>query len=283
MKRHTTRLLGTAIVLSALLLAGMTAAFAANGSTSTFFGRMMSGSGSTGMMSGSNSHRMLTGTGHQSMMTGQGMGSMISASYSTGMMTGQGMRGMMSGNYSTGMMSDWALPTSHAKTISIKQAAQSVQRYIDQTGNKNLAIDEVIAFQRNFYAIVKDKSTGHGAFEVLVNQVTGAVFPEFGPAMMWNTRYGMMSGTMGSMMGYQQPNGPMTVSVEKARQIAQGWLNRHLPGARSETPDQFPGYYTIHFLRDGKIAGMLSVNGYTGQIWYHSWHGQAIRILRVSS
>ena len=24
---------------------------------------------------------------------------------------------------------------------------------------------------------------------------------------------------------------------------------------------------------DGGIAGMLSVNGYTGDVWYHNWHG----------
>jgi len=101
-----------------------------------------------------------------------------------------------------------------------------VQRYIDQFGNPNLAIDELMEFQRNFYAIVADKSTGHGAFEVLVNKATGAVCPEYGPAMMWNTTYGMM----GHVMGYQQPSGPMTVSATQAAPIAQRWLAQHQPG-----------------------------------------------------
>jgi hypothetical protein len=264
MNRHTTRLLGAAIALGALLLVGVTAAFAANGSASTVFSRMMGGSGPSGMMSGSGSGGMMNGSGYQ------------------GMMNGQGSSGMMSGSYSTGMMNGWAAPTSHAKTLSIQQARQRVQRYIARIGNPNLVIDEVIEFQRNFYALVKDTSTGHGAFEVLVNKVTGAVFPEFGPAMMWNTQYGMMGGTMGSMMGYQQPSGPMTVSMAKAEQIARHWLKQNEPGATTETPDQFPGYYTIHFLQSGKVAGMLSVNGYTGQVWYHRWHGKAIRVLEVS-
>jgi len=30
-------------------------------------------------------------------------------------------------------------------------------------------------------------------------------------------------------------------------------------------------------LKDGKIYGMLSVNGYTGDVWYHSWHGYFIQ------
>jgi len=40
-----------------------------------------------------------------------------------------------------------------------------------------------------------------------------------------------------------------------------------------EEADRFYGYYTLHVLKDGQIYGMLSVNGYTGQVWYHSWHG----------
>jgi hypothetical protein len=255
MNRHTTRLLGTAIALGALLLIGVTTAFAANGSAGTFFGRMMGGSGQGGMMGGA------------------GSGSM---------MPGKGSSGVMSGNYSTGMMSGWVTTTSTGKTISIDQARQSVQRYIDQLANKNLVIDEVIEFQQNFYAVVKDRSTGHGAFEVLVNKVTGAVSLEYGPAMMWNTQYGMMGGRMGSMMGYWQSGGPMMVSMAQAQRIAQQWLAQHKPSATTEAPDQLPGYYTIHFLQNGKIAGMLSVNGYTGQVWYHTWHGRAIRVLEVS-
>jgi hypothetical protein len=259
MNQHTTRLLGAAIALGALLLVGVTAAFAANGSAGTFFSRMMGGSGQSGMMGGSGTGSMMNGNGYQGMMTGTG--------------------GMMSGNHSTGMMSGWT--TSNGKSISLEQARQSVQRYIDQIGSKNLAIDEVIEFQRNFYAVVKHPSTGHGAFEVLVNKVTGAVMPEIGPDMMWNTQYGMMTGGMGSMMGYQQPSGPMTVSVTKAEQIAQQWLAQNKPGATTEAPDQFPGYYTVHFRQNGTVAGMLSVNGYTGQVWYHTWHGKAIRVLEV--
>jgi hypothetical protein len=222
---------------------------------------MMGGSGQSGMMSGSGTTNMMSGNGHQGMMNGHGTG------------------GMMSGSYWSGMMGGWTAP--NGKAISIAQARQSVQRYIDRIGNKNLAIDEVIEFQRNFYAIVKDTSTGHGAFEVLVNKVTGAVMLEPGPAMMWNTQYGMMSGGMGGMMGYRQPAGPITVSAVKAEQIARQWLAQNEPGATTETPDEFPGYYTIHFLQNGKITGMLSVNGYTGQVWYHTWHGKAIRVLEV--
>ena len=255
MNGHTARVVGAAVAVGALLLVGVTAAFAANGSGSSFFSRMMGSSGPGSMMNGS---------GHG------------------GMMSGNNGQSMMSGSWPSGMMRGWKQASPSGKTISINLARQNVQRYIDQIGNKNLAIDEVIEFQRNFYAIIKDSSTGHGAMEVLVNKSTGSVFPEFGPAMMWNTQYGMMGAGMGHMMGYQQPSGPVTVSASKAEQIARQWLAQHGPGATIETADQFPGYYTIHFLQNSKVAGMLSVNGYTGQVWYHSWHGKAIRVLEVS-
>lgn len=74
------------------------------------------------------------------------------------------------------------------------------------------------------------------------------------------------------------PSGPMTVSRARAAQIARQWLAHNRPGATIEAPDQFPGYYTIHFHKIGKIAGMLSVNGYSGQVWYHTWHGDFTRV-----
>ena len=40
----------------------------------------------------------------------------------------------------------------------------------------------------------------------------------------------------------------------------------------------FYGYYTLHTLKEGQIEGMLSVNGYTGAVWYHNWHSSFIRM-----
>jgi hypothetical protein len=37
------------------------------------------------------------------------------------------------------------------------------------------------------------------------------------------------------------------------------------------------GYFTFDVLRDGRPVGMLSVNAYTGQVWYHGWHGAFVR------
>jgi len=81
------------------------------------------------------------------------------------------------------------------------------------------------------------------------------------------------------MMGGQwsQPTGAMTVTVAQARTTAQQWLDANQPGAKlADDEMQFPGYFTMDFLKDGEVAGMLSVNGYTGQVWYHTWHGNFI-------
>ena len=64
----------------------------------------------------------------------------------------------------------------------------------------------------------------------------------------------------------------MPITPEQAEAYAMGYLNQLWPGASLEDPDQFCGYYTIHILKNGEIIGMLSVNGYTADVWYHNWH-----------
>gem|GEM_PF-1294791 len=195
-------------------------------------------------------------------------------------------RALASGRYS---LPTWSVMGSSSHGVAVRpaltidRAQRQVQTYVNQYGNRHLVIDEIVQFQRNFYAIVKDTSTGHGAFEVLVNKTSGLVFPEYGPAMMWNTEYGMMRGrTTGGMMGHQTAGGSMTISTANAAREARQWLLKHQAGTIAETPDRFPGYYTIHFRRNGVIAGTLSINEYTGQIWYHNWHGKFISIKKVN-
>ena len=149
-------------------------------------------------------------------------------------------------------------------------------------------------FDNQFYADVKEKSTGIFAFQLLVNKWTGAVVSEPGPNMMWNTRYGRMGmGMMGGMMGspgwgwggrggyrgWQDPTREMNVTPEQARRNAQEFLDARLPGTRAEdSVDPYYGYYTIDVMKNGKVYGMLGVNGYTGWVWYHEWHGKFVRM-----
>ena len=123
---------------------------------------------------------------------------------------------------------------------------------------------EVIWFDDGFYVELKD-AAGASATEVLVDPASGAVSTEPGPAMIWNTRYGMH---------YPAADIAATVSAEQAGRLADGWLSANRPGRRAEAPDAYPGYYTLEFTRGGTVDGMLSINAATGQVWYHSWHGR---------
>ncbi|MDQ2787166.1 MAG: hypothetical protein M3Y58_19420, partial [Chloroflexota bacterium] len=96
-------------------------------------------------------------------------------------------------------------------------------------------------------------------------------FPEYGPNMMWNTKYGMMR-------WQNDATQPMVISAEQATKLASDWLAQNQPGTTTEAPDAFHGYYTLHTLQDGKVTGMLSVNGYSGAVWYHTWHGAFIQM-----
>jgi hypothetical protein len=95
--------------------------------------------------------------------------------------------------------------------------------------------------------------------------------------MMWNTRYGMMiGGGMGGGRAFAGA-GAMQVTSQQAQDTARRWLDARQPGSAAKSPDPFYGYYTVDFERGGKLAGMLSVNGYTGAVWYHNWHGSLVQ------
>ncbi len=154
---------------------------------------------------------------------------------------------------------------------SIAEARRRAQTFADRLGLKT---DEVLHFQRNYYVMLVDKS-GAAATEVLVDPATGAISLEYGPAMMWNTKYGMMSGTYGngmmsadamrSMMGryggsytgmmgggmmgggsygggmmgggYTAPSAPASahLSLERVHELAQQWLDANQAGTKVET------------------------------------------------
>ncbi len=187
-----------------------------------------------------------------------------------------GPGGMMGGAQMSGMMGGPV--DSSATPIGMDRASSAAGNYVAGFNNPNLQLGEVMEFASNYYAQVVEKDTGVHAFELLVDKNSGAVFPEMGPNMAWNTKYGMMGGMMGGGRGFGQTASPkMSVSPEQAQALARQYLkNQGLP-LDVDMPDQFYGYYTLHTLRDGAVEGMLSVNGYTGEIWYHTWHGPFIR------
>ena len=120
-------------------------------------------------------------------------------------------------------------------------------------------------FDNGFYVELKD-GAGKPATEVIVDPRTGSVSTEPGPAMMWNTRFGMQ--TRGGDAG--------AVDAAKARTIATSWLAANQAGTSIGSIDAYPGYFTVDLQRGGVVSGMMSVSSVTGAVWYHVWHGAFI-------
>jgi hypothetical protein len=192
-----------------------------------------------------------------------------------GMGPGMMGRGQPSGERCEG----WDYGANSSDILTIEQAHEAVERYIATLGYPELEVAEVMEFERNFYAIVREPDTGIGAMELLVDKWTREVGPEMGPNMMWNAKYGMhRRGSGVGMVGGDSE--AATIDPEGAIEIAQRWLDTYRSGvAVEEHADPFYGYYTVHTLRDGEIEGMLSVHATTGQVWYHTWHGRFVRMI----
>lgn len=171
---------------------------------------------------------------------------------------GRGMMGPFYDNNET--------PNPSGTRITMDKAVQAVDTAVSSMGS-DFQVAEVMQFQDNFYAVVLEKSTGRGAFELLVDPYTAAVSYEPGPNMMWNLKYG----PMGKTLVVTQDN---SVTAADAKNLAQQALNDQAPGATVEGNGyDFYGYYTFDYQVNGQIAGMLSVNGLNGQVWFHTWHG----------
>ena len=220
------------------------------------------------------------------MMNGRGPSMMDGNTYGPGGMMGNG------GN----MMNGYGYNNASVTPLTIDQTKAAAEKYLANLNYSDFEIAEIMIFDNNGYVIVKEASTGIGAFELLVDPVSQIAYPEHGPNMMWNTKYsglnheymmgngGMMNmmGGYGNMMQGWDNTTPadisaeMTVAPEQADEYAQIYLDANIAGATTEHPTQFYGYYTFDFEQDGKIAGMLSVNGYSGQVFLHTWHGTFI-------
>jgi len=185
------------------------------------------------------------------------------------------MGGPHGGSYGYGGCGYGPIGSENARPeMSVDDAKAQADKYLSSWGDANLAISEIMEFDNQFYIAFVEKDSGVGAFEMLMDKYTGTMTPEPGPNMMWNLKYGMMSERTAAS---DAPKVSMPVSLAQADADAQKYLDSYNQGFKAETGgDPFHGYYTLHVLEDGKIIGMLGVNGYTGQVWYHSWHGNYI-------
>ncbi|HWR24995.1 MAG TPA: peptidase M4 [Methanosarcina sp.] len=212
------------------------------------------------------------------MMYGSTYGPNAYASWRMGPGMGPGMMYNPGGNYSygPGMMGGMAgnmmaLYYPDAKPITQDVALKNMENFVRQYGS-NTEVEDFMAFSSNYYAVVKDTGSGQDIAEVLVDRYSGAAYPEPGPNMMWNTRYGSGRVQTGSS-GYD---------LAGAKKLAENFLTGYLPGAQIQEAHEMPGYYTFDFGRN-ETESMLSVNAYSGQIWVHTWHGPVLGGMNVTS
>jgi hypothetical protein len=256
-------------------------------------GGMMGGSGFNGGFFGAGPGRMMGAT--------QGFTGTMPFGFAPGWMRGnrQGDGGTIPfgpGGMMGGMMFNSNSPFFNVKPLTLAETEETLNAYLASLNDSNLEVDDIMIFDNHAYAQIVEKDSGIGVMEVLVDPTTKAVFPEMGPNMMWNQKYGMMSGFggygMGMMMGgfgnrmmgnfgNADTSAEMTVTPEQAVEAAQTYLNTYFSETgltADEHTDPFYGYYTLHVNRDGKTVGMLSVNGYTGQVFLHTWHGKLLQM-----
>jgi len=183
----------------------------------------------------------------------------------------------------------------NVEPLTMEEVDEAIQEYLEDYSNENLVLSEIMIFDNHAYAQIIEKDTGIGAMEVLIDPRTSSVFPEQGPNMMWNLKYssmgraGMMNGT-GMMTGLNLDDfkesdlsveeiEDMPVSSYQAVESAQGFLDQYYPGAEADQhADRFYGYYTLHVVQEDVVLGMLSVNGFSGQVFYHNWHGEYLEM-----
>lgn len=179
-------------------------------------------------------------------------------SYGPGMMNNSGYNY----GYGPGMMGNMmAIYYPESKPGTQDEALKSLENFASQYGS-NIQVEDFMIFSGNYYAVLKDTNSSQSIAEVLVDRYSGSAYPEPGPNMMWNTRFGAGRTTTGAP----------EYDINEAKKLAGNFLTGYLPGAQVLESNEMPGYYTFDFGRQD-IEGMLSVNAYSGQIWVHTWHG----------
>lgn len=184
-----------------------------------------------------------------------GQGMMQGGTMGPGMMSSMPMMKGMMGYYS-------GIPT----PLPHDQAIKIAKDYLVSLNNPDLAIDEFEEYSHNFYVSLIEKSRGRGAFEIIIDRYRGSLQLE-PQSMMWNSKYGMMS---------SPPVAETSITSEQALKIAQAFLDMVYPGTKAGEIVAHYGYYTIMTTLNGEHYGMLSINGYSGDVWYHTWHGMFI-------
>jgi hypothetical protein len=182
----------------------------------------------------------------------------------------------------------WAVPwmqfdAAQGQRLTGDQAIKAATNALATRNNPDFQIAEVLEFEDAFYVRVAEQSTGINAFELLVHPHTGIVRQEAGPSMIWNTKYGGSEGMAAIMRqgwaapGAGQPTADMLIKPDQALKNAQAYLDAQKNAQKVMQAAKYYGYYVVPTLgSDGRVAGLLAVNGYTGRVWDENRFGKLL-------
>lgn len=188
------------------------------------------------------------------------------------------------GYYGRGMMGQWFNGYDRRiegrSKLSTEQIVDNVKKYLGDNDDDLKIADVFIYKDSDYYVSVVESDTGKGAAELLVNPYTGYIYPEYGPNMMWNEKYGMHGGGIYQGSAYRGIDSK-NIGRDQALKASDDYVKK-TEGKDYSVPDEgheFYGYYTFHVNKGDEPVGMLSVNYSTGDIWYHTWHGQLEKVI----
>jgi hypothetical protein len=245
----------------------------------------------TGGMMTSTMPMSMTQSGGMMMQLGQmrqGMMGPDMAGKMQGRGTGPG-RMMQPDMMGPGMRDDsWGMPwmqpgAAQGQRLTSDQAMKAATNALATRNNPDLQVAEMLEFEDAFYVRVAERSTGINAFELLVHPYTGVTRQEAGPSTIWNTKYGGSEGMAAIMRqgwaapGSGQPTADMLIKPDQALKNAQAYLDAQKNAQKVMQAAKFYGYYVVPTLgKDGKVAGLLAVNGYTGRVWDENRFGKLL-------
>ena len=174
---------------------------------------------------------------------------------------------MMPGNGRYGRQGPWqgqAQPQSGAS--SLEDAVTKAKAFAAEI-SPDAVVTRVYQFSNGYYALAMEKTGSKAAFGIILQSDTGNDANASGQFQKWNTKYTQM----GVIADAEALN---KVSMADAAKAAQQALDK---GSTKATVDaagvDFYGYYLFTYNVDGKMAGLISVNGTTSDVWNYDFLG----------
>jgi len=220
--------------------------------------------------------------------------------FGPGMMNGgQGQSGSQRG--SMGMRPGTGNAQANLTPVTVDEARTAAQSFLSILNLDGLQIGDVTVVGDSAYVSVTETATDNGAFQLVVDPFSKTAYPVQGPATLWNLKYGgVLQANLppgrSRMMGHLNNSGSITptpaatvstpvvtpanitadmpITSPQAVQAAQAYLAQTIPGATAATtPLKFYGYFSLSYSVDGNVAGLLSINGYNGEVLPALQHG----------